>query len=424
LAVTKGVVGLTTTKERSHGWNFRLALICFSAVSVGLPIAWISLAKVLVLAVGMGYLIFSPARGEFSNGITCKRTAIIILVALAAFTCSLLWTQVDKEVALLALTKHAKLLVIPILITLIRNQQEARAGVISFVMAQSFVLVSSWLLAAGLSVPWVIDPTGKYVVFSSYLDQSIMLATAAAVIWHLRNDGLWPAWLAGVLSIAALADTLLLLDGRSGFAVAITMLSLVAVWAVPKRLRLTALVLAPILVLSSLYLVSGHIQNRVALIINESRAYSQQVETDTSSGWRLNAWQRSIQAIQQQPILGNGTGSWAVTVKRLQGETGVKIFGEGNASNPHQEYLLWGVELGIGGTLLLVALLISMALDAVRFTDGVKKAMWSVISALAVSCLFNSALYDDLIGDFFCVLLGLLLAMGVRQEHLQNETKS
>jgi O-antigen ligase len=251
-----------------------------------------------------------------------------------------------------------------------------------------------------------------------------MLATAAAVIWHLRNDGLWPAWLAGVLSIAALADTLLLLDGRSGFAVAITMLSLVAVWAVPKRLRLTALVLAPILVLSSLYLVSGHIQNRVALIINESRAYSQQVETDTSSGWRLNAWQRSIQAIQQQPILGNGTGSWAVTVKRLQGETGVKIFGEGNASNPHQEYLLWGVELGIGGTLLLVALLISMALDAVRFTDGVKKAMWSVISALAVSCLFNSALYDDLIGDFFCVLLGLLLAMGVRQEHLQNETKS
>ena len=140
------------------------------------------------------------------------------------------------------------------------------------------------------------------------------------------------------------------------------------------------------------------------------------METDTSSGWRLNAWQRSIQAIQEQPVLGHGVGSWAVAVKRLQGETGAKVFGEGNASNPHQEYLLWGVELGLGGFLLLIALMISMALDARRFTPGVQKALWSVISALAVACLFNSSLYDDLIGDFFCVVLGLLLAMGMRQE--------
>jgi O-antigen ligase len=276
--------------------------------------------------------------------------------------------------------------------------------------------VSSWLLAAGLAVPWVTDPIGDYVVFSSYLDQSIMLATTAAVVWQLRNDGLWPAWLAGVLSVAALADTLLLLDGRSGYAVAITMLTLAAVWAMPKRFRLATLIATPILVLGGLYIGSGHIQNRVALIIQESRAYTQRVETDTSSGWRLNAWQRSIQSIQEQPVLGHGVGSWAVAVKRLQGESGAKVFGEGNASNPHQEYLLWGVELGLGGFLFLIALMISMALDAWHFTPGVQKALWSVISALAVACLFNSSLYDDLIGDFFCVVLGLLLAMGVRQD--------
>jgi len=401
-------------------WNFRLALVCFSAISVGLPIAWISLAKVMVLAAGLGYLIASLTRSEFAHGRQGKRTTIILLFALVAFLCSLLWTQADRGVALLALAKHAKLLVIPMLITLIRTQQEARAGVIAFVAAQSFVLVSSWLLAIGLPVPWVTDPVGNYVVFSSYLDQSIMLATTAAVIWHLRKDGLWPAWLAGLLSLAALADTLLLLDGRSGYAVAIAMLTLAAVWALPKRFRLTALVVTPVVVLSSLYLGSGHIQNRVALIIKESKAYSQQVETDTSSGWRLNAWQRSAQAIQEQAVVGHGVGSWAVTVKRLQGDTGAKVFGEGNASNPHQEYLLWGVELGLGGSLLLIALLISMAFDARRFAPGVQKALWSVISALAVACLFNSSLYDDLIGDFFCVVLGLLLAMGIRQEPLQK----
>jgi hypothetical protein len=31
-----------------------------------------------------------------------------------------------------------------------------------------------------------------------------------------------------------------------------------------------------------------------------------------------------------------------------------------------------------------------------------------------VACLFNSALYDDLMGDFFCVSLGLLMALGAR----------
>jgi hypothetical protein len=38
----------------------------------------------------------------------------------------------------------------------------------------------------------------------------------------------------------------------------------------------------------------------------------------------------------------------------------------------------------------------------------------SVLAALAVSCLFNSSIYDDLIGDFFCLSLGVLLAYGIR----------
>lgn len=35
---------------------------------------------------------------------------------------------------------------------------------------------------------------------------------------------------------------------------------------------------------------------------------------------------------------------------------------------------------------------------------------------MAVACLFNSTLYDDLMGDFFCVSLGLLMAYGVRNK--------
>jgi hypothetical protein len=30
-----------------------------------------------------------------------------------------------------------------------------------------------------------------------------------------------------------------------------------------------------------------------------------------------------------------------------------------------------------------------------------------------VACLFNASIYDALIGDFFCVSIGLLLALGL-----------
>jgi O-antigen ligase len=71
------------------------------------------------------------------------------------------------------------------------------------------------------------------------------------------------------------------------------------------------------------------------------------------------------------------------------------------------------VQLGIGGIALLVAFLIVAARDARPFAPDVRKAAWSIVAMLAVVCLFNATLFDAFIGDYFCVLLGLLLALGV-----------
>jgi O-antigen ligase len=159
---------------------------------------------------------------------------------------------------------------------------------------------------------------------------------------------------------------------------------------------------------------SAQVKERVSKIVEESQNYATQVNSDSSSGWRLNAWHRSLQAIQTSPGLGHGVGSWAVTVKQLQGSNATQVFGPGQASNPHQEYLLWGVELGVGGIVLLLALLLSVIRDSRHFTPSVQRAVLSTLAAMAVACLFNSTLYDDLMGDYFCVVLGLLLALGLK----------
>lgn len=387
--------------------------------------AWISLAKVMLILSGLGYLISDYFSKRSDPAFQQLWTTRVVLVILMSFALSLLWTGINLEIALLTLVKHSKLLEILLLVFLIRTVREARIGITVFACAQAFVLLNSWLLAAGIPLPWVhsqSNPGSLYVVFAeSYLDQSIMFATSAAVFWHLRADKLWPGWLAGLLAAAAIVNVFLLLPGRTGYVIAIALLSLAATWAMPKRLRMPILIITPLLVLFVAYFGSHKAREGISRALNESQNYAQQPEAASSSGWRLNAWHRSLQAMQERPWVGHGVGSWAITVKRFEGSTATQTFGAGNASNPHQEFLLWGVELGIGGTVLLLAFLISLMLDAQRFSISTLRATVSVVVAVAIACLFNSALYDDLMGDFFCILLGLILALGIRISSSQAE---
>lgn len=408
---------MRNTPETPLAWSPRLVVVLLIAISVSLPMAWISLAKVTLFLFGLGYLIagqFVKPRPLAWHSLWTARTILLIVLA---FACSLLWTEVDQAFALHAFVKHAKLLEILLVILLLQTEREARLAVTVYAAGQIFVILCSWLLALDLALPWVINSqtfyATKYVVFAeSYLDQSIMLACTAAVLWHLRAQFL-PWWLASFIAVAALLDIFLLLQGRTGYVIALAMVTLAAIWSIRPRWRMPALIAIPIVLVVGLYFSPGKLHERVFQVVNETQAYSQQAETNSSSGWRLNAWHRSVQAIQARPWNGFGVGSWAPVVKRLEGNTGDAVFGTSNSSNPHQEYLLWGVEIGIGGILLALALFASVVWDVRKFETGIRRATLSVLAAIAIACLFNSAIFDDLMGDFLCVSLGLLMALGL-----------
>ncbi len=395
-------------------WSFRLVLVCLAAVSVSLPMAWISLAKILIVLYCLPYLIGRQFRKKTDSLFGNLWTPWAIVAILLIFSMSLLWTGAELGPALAALVKHGKLLEILLLICLIRNSHEARIAVTAFAVGQAVLLLTSWLMVMGVPIAWSTSADFKYVVFSTYLDQSIIFAATAAIFWHLRSDQLWPRWLAGVLATGAIVNVLLILEGRTGYVVALTVLSLAMMWAMPKRWRLVTVITTPIIILFSLYFFSAQVQNRLTKIADESHIFATQDISGTSTGWRLNAWHRSLQAIKERPWQGHGVGNWTATVKRLEGGAATEIFGTNSASNPHQEYLLWGVELGIGGSLLLLTLIACLVRDAMRFKTSTARATISVVAAMSAACMFNSSLYDALIGDFFCVALGLLIALGVR----------
>lgn len=400
-------------------WNTRLVLVCFAALAVSLPIAWVSLAK-LFLAVALLVDVARRAlKKEASGPWQSLQTAQFVPWVIVLMFISLLWTSADMETALQSFIKHGKLIFILVPVVLIRSWNEARIALIAFSAGQIFLMLSAWLVFFGVSLPWATQLGGRNAVFSTYLDQSIILATSAAVFWHLRGAHVWPKILGIVCAISALANVLFLLEGRTGYVIVMSLVGLAAAWQCPPRWRKPMYGLAAVMVVACVGWAHQLTQQTPQQGDGPAgRLYVEPGSGLTSDVWRLNAWRRSAQAMQSAPAIGTGVGSWKLAIAPFEGERFIAIFGTSPISNPHQEYLLWGVEFGVFGCAALLAFFGLAARDARQFDTPIKLALWSVLAACAVACMFNSVLYDDLIGDYFCITLGLLFSLGL--QHKRN----
>ncbi len=392
-------------------------------MSVGLSMAIISAAKLLLMLCALfvlsNALFRSPhALVEF-KALAIRFTPVAVLTTLTAFALSLLWTIAPEGDAWGSLAKYGKLIVIVLLVTLIRSRREALCALGWFVLAQLFLVGSSWALFLHLPVPWASSNMAikEFAVFSSYLDQGIMGAVLAAVCWHLRGlvPGRFGKQIAIGVALLAISNVLFVLSGRSGHVVAIAMLSLAIMWRLPKRFR-ALVVLLPFALALVLFFSSDKVRDRLTTVKNEVQSYSAQQKSVTSSGIRLELWLKAVGIVFDHPLAGLGVGSWSTEYNRLEhakDPAHMPIDGNGN---PHQEYLQWGVQLGLPGIGLLLALFAAVFRDTLGMEPAVARATQSALAALMVACLFNSSLYDALIGDFFCVTLGLLLALGAYRE--------
>jgi len=396
--------------------NIRLAIVCLASAAVGLSMALISIAKLLLLICGIAALLFWRRTPAADRPLAGLYTPIAVLVALFAFAISMLWTVAPPDDALGSLAKYGKLILIVLMMILIRDRREALYALGAFVLTQVFLVASSWMLFFHLPVPWATSnmALNEYAVFSSYLDQGIMAAVLGAVCWHLRDlvPGRFGRHVAIFVAVIALFNVLFVLGGRSGHVVAIALLSIAIMWELPRKYR-AGVVLLPFLLVLLLFFSSTKVRERLTMVKTEVESYAAHTQTRTSSGIRLGLWLSAVQIIGQHPLAGAGIGSWSTEYNRIQRSENPAHKDIPGNGNPHQEYLQWGVQLGIPGLVLLAALMLSVLRDSLKMEQPYARAAQSALVALAVACLFNSIIYDALIGDFFCILTGLLLALGL-----------
>lgn len=402
--------------------NARVAIASMAAASAGLSIALISLSMFfLMLAVWV--VLLQDKHKPLEPGLWQNLwTTRLILVILAVFAASLFWTTGPLDQVTEAIRKSGKFLVIPAFMLLLGSRREASLVLAIFLGFQVFLLLSSWLLYFHVPLIWA---TGKqarefFAVFATYLDQSIMSAVAAALFWHLRvlapNRALFYASIA--ISFLALASVFVVFVGRTGQLVGLVLLSLAVYWALPKRFRLTAILVPPLIAILAFSM--GAVPARFLTAASEVSSYVDKPAATTSTGVRLHFWKTSIEAIAQNPVTGSGLGSWTTQFNTIELQKNPDFKPLKVASNPHQEFLLWGVQLGVGGILLLLAFLAAVIKDMLTMEEPVARAGQSVVAALALSCLFNSSLYDAHIGSFFCLSLGVLMAYGLHGRNASN----
>lgn len=122
---------------------------------------------------------------------------------------------------------------------------------------------------------------------------------------------------------------------------------------------------------------------------------------ETSNGKRLLYWHDAILQIKQSPIWGHGLGS--ADVRNIYGGEIIP-----HQPNPHQEYLLQGVQIGIIGMLLVIVMFVMTFIKALLINNSRRYLYAGLVLVYMVSCLFNSFLLDSAEGIFFVILFAAI----------------
>jgi hypothetical protein len=177
------------------------ALLIFVAVAASLPMAWISLSKMALItgAIWTRWVNYkkqpsSHTRIHLQNISPLNK---VIYFSIVWMLISIAWTSVDIETAIYAFVKHAKILIIPLILYIATDKKIGSKCLNYALFSQIGICFISWCLyikylihqyLTGSIVNLNINGQNFSVFSESQLDQSIMFVVSAGIIWHIRNS--------------------------------------------------------------------------------------------------------------------------------------------------------------------------------------------------------------------------------------------
>jgi O-antigen ligase len=313
------------------------------------------------------------------------------------------------------LKSFLKLLAIPLLMAQFQRSGHGRWVACGFLASCAVLLALSWLLALVPGVPWPWRGKGPIgVPIKDYIAQSVELATCAAMLgwlalkaWRERRSWVAAAWLVVIGAIAV--NIFMIATSRTGLAILPALLLLFAYRHLSTRATV-AVVLAGVVAAALAWAFVAPMRTNVTSMINEVEKFDPGAG-ETRAGARLEFWRKSVGFIADAPLIGHGTGSIRDPFRRVVGDSGMAALA---SSNPHNQTLAVGIQLGLLGTVVLFAMWLAHTM--LFWREGF--AAWvglAVVAENVVGSLFNSHLFDFTHGWGYVIGVGVAAGMVLRQ---------
>ena len=384
-----------------------------------------ALTNVFVVLSYLGVVVALCTSGRLRD-VQCSPPALLALALLALYIIGVSWSIAPHDDIRTALQKYSRLLVLPIAISLSWRDPALPLRALRWFLAGAGVLtLGCYLVSIGKmpasSLGWwrVSTEAGDAYVFKNHITIGILLSFAANASFLIATYSATTRARATAIAagVAFAVPIVFLTQGRTGYVA--LLIGFFTVFLL--RIRVTPLRtlggLAAIALLSAgLYMTSPNVKSRMNDLVHEVRTNQQ----GSPNGLRLSFIRVSLQVVASNPLLGLGTGSFA----QAYAPTALADWPAGSGTalarhQPHSEFLLVAVQLGLFGALVYVSMLATLGSAALgrRGIEADSLALLWVI--YVVTSMFNSLLWDTTEAHWFLLLAGCLYVGALRRRAAQ-----
>jgi O-antigen ligase len=243
----------------------------------------------------------------------------------------------------------------PILYTIVRKDYISHY-ISAFLLAISITEVCSYLVWFEIIEPFKHATVSNPTPFMSHISYNPILALAIYLVLHeiffnkkIKNIVFS---LYSFFAISMIIN-MFITGGRAGQVAFFAMLVILIIQILDKQ-RIKSLIIISIVIpgiFFAAYQTSNLFQQRVDLAYNQTLAYHP--GSLNSIGYRITFALNSWEVIKENPIIGIGTGDFPIEYKKINEINKTEI---PNTKNPHNMYILIGMELGIIGLISMLSI--------------------------------------------------------------------
>ncbi len=392
------------TLERSYQYIIAgLAFLLGFAIPVSTSLLDIAGCSLIVLA-----MLSKANRGNLKQAFKepFVKSALFIY---SLFILGILWTHAPKNDVMHMLIKMDVYLLAPFLYAIFLTPHYKSSIWYGF--------ISATLLAASLSVISTLTNTHFFTQEGiRYLVAGKMQHVFQGHTYQNYFSGIACIWLLGLLLTRQLTtvaktfcisgimlcfiDAFFSMPGRTGqILFAIMLIIFFILWRVKLGIIISSALVVVVLPLCILF--SPTIRAGINMANSDVSQYNKG-NVQTSIGARFQFHKFSVEAIKESPLWGHGTGSFHQEYLRFKPQA--------LTTNPHNDYLWFGVELGAIGVFSLIMLILVTCYQAYKSVVPYRYLGIIIPITYAIASIQNSFFTDRITAMAYVVLVSSLLA--------------